>query len=482
MYLNILFNFAVHKVNLFFFAPIMSLNTNIYDFLLPQHQSIMLSLHTLIGHLEAVYAYRQAKKTEDDKLYISENKGNIIELNKLVFADKKQIRAFSSGIKTTLWCELNEISFLKKTEILQTSIQHNINIQLVGDNSSSKKPKIDKKKLIQANEIQTEIFEESKRHVLCLHINHAFDNIETLYILVFRPDMKHWGEAISHLIYEDEKGYRASNKTILQSLIYQHINGCLDAMLVNKQLFYKTKDVETIISTQKNKKIAQLQETIKLLIIKYIEEIIPDFFLNYILESDIEEELMIHLQKPYFEEIIRQLDMHMRYSNPLQTLENNSGDIPSEPISIPMSLYTAVVEHVSKQHEEEKTNHSHNHTNKNNVNLSREGEVIQFLDKLEQAALILVENGHKITAANLIEVHEDYGKIGKTCSNSALSQALSKREDVIKRLFKNNPQKSQWQTIRSHFKKTKDIDKVAMSELSPENTTINDQNNAFRVG
>ncbi len=338
--------------------------------------------HPIDKEIQAAYATNDSISTIDtgfDKLSI-----NIAKLRK----SKQKIE----------WVDKNEIPFDKRTKNL---------------------------------EIQKEVFDELKHHILLYRVKNTFDNSYDLLYVFFKADSSNFG------IKNSNNNLSTDQKSIISTLITNSFNIFLKQRKENnKAQELLRQDLARVNQYLKKYKSSSEVKKYKKIIKSYI-------YSTFDIEIN-----KLNLIGNYSEEIDELMNS---YTGNINAIQNNvkqcvamayrsQNPVIGSIINIDEIIYQSFFSNIE--------NESVTSTNYSAID-SRKQKAVQFLNNLENAARVVLSKGDNITGVKVGQAME------APITAPAISDYIKKYQKPIKLLCQENPE--QWLIIQKSFNPLKNI-------------------------
>jgi len=289
--------------------------------------------------------------------------------------------------------------------------------------------------------MQLDLFSESKYLVLLIRTPGVASDLYDLYYLFFREDQSNFGVMTGQQPLDTAQkaiiGRLASQFAQLTAKSYQESE--------NRFLWFKER-TQSILSNSQHRKTevnADFNNWKKDWLVDYIREISQRDSLNYVLSEEAEKAILNY--EGSFSNLKKSLENCIVYICELQ--DASLGD------DIFIELSYLIFPEATKP------------TSTNSIDMnettSRINKTMQLLDRLENAAQLIVQRGLTPTSAE-VGNHMD-----KPITAPAISDALRKNKVRIMQLFAKYP--DSWPTIRQHFKPISNLMAKKNNELRATN-------------
>ncbi|MBI9060618.1 MAG: hypothetical protein JEZ14_01435 [Marinilabiliaceae bacterium] len=289
--------------------------------------------------------------------------------------------------------------------------------------------------------MQLDLFSESKYLVLLIRTSGLASDYYDLYYLFFREDQSNFGVMTGQQPLDTTQkaiiGRLASQFAQLTTKSYQESE--------NRFLWFKerTQSILTNNQHQKTEVNSDFNNWRKDWLVDYIREISQRDSLNYVLSEEAEKAILKY--EGSFSNLKKSLESCIVYICELQNASLGDDIF----IELSYLVLPAVKQVIS------------NNSIEMNETTSRINKTMQLLDKLENAALLIVQRGLTPTSAE-VGNHMD-----KPITAPAISDALRKNKVRIIQLFAKYP--DSWPTIRQHFKPISNLMAKKNNELRATN-------------
>lgn len=284
--------------------------------------------------------------------------------------------------------------------------------------------------------IKQNLFSEIDSHVLCLALPNNSDFSKDLYLFYFKKNTSDFGLILTDTVLS------TSNKAIISHLIGNIIKVQLDSVRQNQSaLRFINSQNREIIDSKNNIQVKnqELRLLLKTNIIQLTEYLINEISENaqdvFYLSEDAKEKISAF--KGSILEFKNMLGQAMVYAKAL-----NYGSQNDECILKADYLNFEIVN-------ENKAERSTNPNNSIVYENHKHFKTFEFLNEIEEAAKIVIEEGWKLTSSNVGH------KFEKPVTAAAISDKLKHHSEKIIRLFEQYPAK--WPLIRKRFKPIQNV-------------------------
>lgn len=289
--------------------------------------------------------------------------------------------------------------------------------------------------------MQLDLFSESKYLVLLIRTPGMAQEYYDLYYLFFREDQSNFGVMTGHQPLD------TAQKAIIGRMASQFAKLTTKSFLEseNRLQWFKER-TQSILANNQHLKTEAKSDFLnwrKDWLVDYIREISQRDSFNYVLSEDAEHAILNYAGS--FTNLKKNLENCIVYICELQNA--NLGDdifIEMSYLLLPTDIKTAPIGAIDS-----------------NETTSRINKTMQLLDRLENAAQLIVQRGLSPTSAE-VGNHMD-----KPITAPAISDALRKNKVRIVQLFSKYP--DSWPTIRQHFKPISNLMAKKNDELRATN-------------
>lgn len=268
---------------------------------------------------------------------------------------------------------------------------------------------------------QLDLFSESKYLVLQVRIRPFESELCDLYYLFFRNDKSNFG------ISDSQHAFSTSEKTIIGRLAFQFASSTLNLFQQQQNTFFEFKKQTQLIlqsnHEQKIDKIKELEQWKIDWIGQYLVELGQRNGFNYVIHKSCIDALLVHCKNTH--DLKKSIEISFVYICELYSFS------PGERVELELAFLQLWKSDDTK-------------LNKIKEPKNRLDKTMHLLDRLEQSALNLVNNGQSLTSS-LVGKNMD-----KAITAPAISDALKKNRSRILQLFKQYPER--WNCIRHQFK------------------------------